>query len=136
VTDLRFDGKVAIVTGAGNGLGKHHALLLAARGARVVVNDIGGSIAGNGRDSGPAEAVAQEIRDRGGEAVVDTNTVATQAGGEAIVRTALGAYGRVDVRDHLAEIRDEAGYTTPAGPGEEIAALLRIIAAESMPPTR
>ena len=110
VTDLRFDGKVAIVTGAGNGLGEQHALLLAARGARVVVNDIGGSVTGNGRDSGPAEAVAHQIRERGGEAVADTNTVATQAGGEAIVRTALDAYGRVDILVNNAGILRDAPF--------------------------
>jgi NAD(P)-dependent dehydrogenase (short-subunit alcohol dehydrogenase family) len=97
VTDLRFDGRVAIVTGAGNGLGRHHALLLASRGARVVVNDLGGSVAGVGADAGPAETVAREIRDQGGEAVADTHSVATREGGEAIVRTALKAYGQVDI---------------------------------------
>jgi len=84
VTDLRFDGKVAIVTGAGRGLGRHYAMLLAERGARVVVNDIGS----------PAETVTREIRDLGGDVVADTTSVATPEGGEAIVRTALDAYGR------------------------------------------
>ncbi len=97
MTDLRFDGRVAIVTGAGGGLGRQHALLLASRGARVVVNDVGGSVTGEGTDSGPAETVAREIRDRGGEAVADTHSVATPDGGQAIVQTALDAYGRIDV---------------------------------------
>jgi NAD(P)-dependent dehydrogenase (short-subunit alcohol dehydrogenase family) len=97
VTELRFDGKVAIVTGAGNGLGRQHALLLASRGARVVVNDLGSSVTGDGADTGPAEAVAQEIRDQGGQAVADTHSVATREGGEAIVRTALKTYGQVDI---------------------------------------
>ncbi|WP_086663647.1 SDR family NAD(P)-dependent oxidoreductase [Lentzea kentuckyensis] len=97
MTDLRFDGKIAIVTGAGNGLGRHHALLLASRGARVVVNDLGGSVTGEGADAGPAEAVAQEIRDLGGDAVADTHSVATREGGEGIVRAAIIAYGAVDI---------------------------------------
>jgi len=97
VTALRFEGRVAIVTGAGGGLGREHALLLASRGAKVVVNDIGGSVTGDGRDTGPAEAVAREIRDHGGEAVADTHSVATPEGGEAIVGTALKTYGQVDI---------------------------------------
>jgi NAD(P)-dependent dehydrogenase (short-subunit alcohol dehydrogenase family) len=109
MTDLRFDGRVAIVTGAGGGLGKTHALLLASRGARVVVNDVGGSVAGEGPDSGPAEAVAREIRDQGGDAVADTSSVASPEGGEAIVKTALDAYGRVDIVVNNAGIlRDKA----------------------------
>ncbi|MBT2225053.1 SDR family NAD(P)-dependent oxidoreductase [Nonomuraea sp. NEAU-A123] len=97
MTDLRFDGRVAIVTGAGGGLGKHHALLLSSRGAKVVVNDIGGSVTGDGLDAAPAVAVAEEIRALGGEAVADTHSVATPEGGEAIVRTALATYGQVDI---------------------------------------
>jgi NAD(P)-dependent dehydrogenase (short-subunit alcohol dehydrogenase family) len=101
MTELRFDGKVAVVTGAGNGLGRHHALLLAARGARVVVNDLGGSVTGEdidtGAGAGPAETVAREIRDQGGDAVADTHSVATPGGGEAIVQTALDTYGRIDI---------------------------------------
>jgi NAD(P)-dependent dehydrogenase (short-subunit alcohol dehydrogenase family) len=97
MADLGYDGRVAIVTGAGGGLGKQHALLLASRGARVVVNDLGGSVSGEGADRGPAEAVAQEIRDRGGEAVSDGNSVSTPEGGGALVQAALDAYGRVDI---------------------------------------
>ncbi|MGI8492792.1 MAG: SDR family NAD(P)-dependent oxidoreductase, partial [Acidimicrobiales bacterium] len=74
MSDLGFDGKVAIITGAGGGLGRAHALLLASRGARVVVNDLGGSVSGDGADQSAAEKVAQEIRDAGGEAVADANT--------------------------------------------------------------
>jgi NAD(P)-dependent dehydrogenase (short-subunit alcohol dehydrogenase family) len=95
--DLGFDGKVAVITGAGGGLGRQHALLLASRGARVVVNDIGGSVSGEGADRGPAEHVVQEIRDAGGEAVSDGNSVSTAEGGEAIIRTALDEFGRVDI---------------------------------------
>jgi NAD(P)-dependent dehydrogenase (short-subunit alcohol dehydrogenase family) len=97
MTDIGYDGKVAIVTGAGGGLGREHALLLASRGARVVVNDIGGSLSGEGTDIGPAEKVVQEIRDAGGEAVPDGNTVSTPEGGRAIVQTALDRFGQIDI---------------------------------------
>ena len=97
MADLGFDGRVAIVTGAGGGLGREHALLLAARGARVVVNDVGGSVSGEGGDAGPADRVAKEITDAGGEAIADTHSVATPEGGEAIVGTALDHFGRVDI---------------------------------------
>ena len=94
---LGLDGRVAIVTGAGGGLGRSHALLLADRGARVVVNDLGGTVDGSGAGGGAAQAVVDEIRALGGEAVADTNGVHTWEGGEAIVATALDAWGRVDV---------------------------------------
>ncbi|MEX2627393.1 MAG: SDR family oxidoreductase [Ilumatobacteraceae bacterium] len=94
---LGFDGKVAVITGAGGGLGRQHALLLAARGALVVVNDLGGAVDGTGSDKGAAEQVVDEIRAAGGEAVADTNSVATAEGGEAIVQTAIDAYERVDI---------------------------------------
>ncbi len=97
MTDLGFDGKVAIVTGAGGGLGREHALELARRGARVVVNDLGGAVDGTGGSEDPADGVVVEIEALGGEAVADANSVATQAGGEAIVQTAIDAFGRVDI---------------------------------------
>jgi NAD(P)-dependent dehydrogenase (short-subunit alcohol dehydrogenase family) len=97
MADLGYDGKVAIITGAGGGLGREHALLLASRGARIVVNDLGGSVSGEGGDEGPAEKTAKEIRDLGGEAVADTSSVATPEGGQAIVQTALDAYDTVDI---------------------------------------
>jgi NAD(P)-dependent dehydrogenase (short-subunit alcohol dehydrogenase family) len=109
-SDLRFDGRVAIVTGAGNGLGKAHAMLLASRGAKVVVNDLGGSVTGDGADAGPAEATANEIRELGFEAVADQNSVATPEGGQAIVTTALEAYGRVDVLVNNAGIIRDAPF--------------------------
>jgi NAD(P)-dependent dehydrogenase (short-subunit alcohol dehydrogenase family) len=93
---LSFDGRVAIVTGAGGGLGRSHALLLAERGAAVVVNDVGAGIEGGGSSAGPAEDVAREIGAVGGRAVANADDVATEAGGEAIVRAALEAFGRVD----------------------------------------
>ncbi|MBY0288409.1 MAG: SDR family oxidoreductase [Mycobacteriaceae bacterium] len=97
MAELSYDGRVAIVTGAGNGLGKEHAMLLASRGARVVVNDLGGNVAGVGADSTPAEAVVYEIEAAGGVAVADGHSVATQEGGIAIVQTALDAFGRIDI---------------------------------------
>jgi NAD(P)-dependent dehydrogenase (short-subunit alcohol dehydrogenase family) len=95
--ELRFDGRVAIVTGAGGGLGREHALLLASRGASVVVNDLGGAVDGTGSSAAPAEQVVAEIRSAGGIAVADANSVATPEGGEAIVRAALDAFGGVDI---------------------------------------
>jgi NAD(P)-dependent dehydrogenase (short-subunit alcohol dehydrogenase family) len=97
MADLGYDGKVAIITGAGGGLGREHALLLASRGAQVVVNDLGGSVSGEGGSEGPAHTTAKEIEDLGGIAVADTNSVATPEGGEAIVKTAVDAFGRVDI---------------------------------------
>jgi NAD(P)-dependent dehydrogenase (short-subunit alcohol dehydrogenase family) len=98
MTDLGFDNKVAVITGAGNGLGRAHALELARRGARVVVNDLGGSVDGSGAGSaGPAHQVVDEIVALGGEAVASTDSVATPEGGEAIIRTAVDAFGRVDI---------------------------------------
>ena len=97
MTDIGFDGRVAIITGAGGGLGRQHALELARRGARVVVNDLGGSVSGEGGDVGPAQTVVAEIEALGGEAVADTNSVATPEGGRAVVQTALDAFGTVDV---------------------------------------
>jgi len=97
MAELGFDGKVAIVTGAGGGLGRQHALLLASRGARVVVNDLGGSVRGEGADLGPAERVVEEIKAAGGEAVADGHNVSTPEGGEAIVQTAIDAFERVDI---------------------------------------
>jgi len=97
MADLGYDGKVAIITGAGGGLGREHALLLASRGARLVINDLGGSVSGEGGDAGPAQRAAQEINDAGGEAVADGNSVSSPEGGEAIVKTAIDNFGRVDI---------------------------------------
>jgi NAD(P)-dependent dehydrogenase (short-subunit alcohol dehydrogenase family) len=97
MADLGFDNKVAIITGAGGGLGRQHALLLASRGAQVVVNDLGGSVSGDGGSEGPAQTTAKEIESLGGVAVADTHSVSTVEGGEAIVQTALDNFGRVDI---------------------------------------
>lgn len=108
MAELRFDGRVAIVTGAGGGLGKSHATLLAARGARVVVNDVGGSVTGEGSDAGPAHQLVSEIKASGGEAVADVNSVATPEGGAALVKTAIDNFGRLDIVVNNAGIlRDE-----------------------------
>ncbi len=95
--DIRFDGKVAIVTGAGGGLGRQHALELARRGARVVVNDLGGAVDGSGGSSDAADKVVEEIRAAGGEAVADGGSVADDAGAANLVKAAMDAYGRIDV---------------------------------------
>lgn len=102
MAELRFDDRVAVVTGAGRGLGRSYALLLASRGAKVVVNDSGGSMAGDGVDATPAEEVAAEITAAGGEAVACTESVATPTGGEAIIDAALDRFGRVDILIHNA----------------------------------
>ena len=100
--ELRFDDRVAIITGAGRGLGRSYALLLASRGARVVVNDTGASLQGTGFQACPAEEVAQTIRAAQGEAVVCTESVATREGGKAIIETALDHFGRIDILIHSA----------------------------------
>ena len=96
MSELRFDGRVGVVTGAGRGIGRAYALLLAARGASVVVNDLGGSMAGEGTDDGPAAAVVDEIEAAGGSAIADTSDVSSSAGAEALVVTAIERFGRLD----------------------------------------
>jgi NAD(P)-dependent dehydrogenase (short-subunit alcohol dehydrogenase family) len=106
MTELRFDGKSVVVTGAGRGFGRCHALLLAARGARVVVADNGVNADGSGSSPEPAHQVAKEIEAAGGEAVACFASVADAAGAEAIVQTALDAFGRLDVVVNNAGIVD------------------------------
>ena len=93
----RLKGKVAIVTGAGRGLGKYHSLALAAEGAKVVVNDLGGAADGTGADRSPADEVVSEIKKMGGEAVANYDTVATMEGGERIAKTAIDSFGQLDI---------------------------------------
>jgi NAD(P)-dependent dehydrogenase (short-subunit alcohol dehydrogenase family) len=116
MTERRFDGRVAVITGAGRGLGRAYALLLGSLGAKVVVNDIGAAMSGAGADVGPADEVVNEIKAAGGEAVANTDSVATPEGGKAIIQAALDHYGRVDILIHnagnvrygaLAEISNE-----------------------------
>ena len=90
-------GRVAVITGAGRGLGREHALLLAAEGAKVVVNDLGGSTDGTGNDAGPAQQVVDEIIAAGGEAVANTDDIADWEGGARLVQTAIDAFGQLDV---------------------------------------
>jgi NAD(P)-dependent dehydrogenase (short-subunit alcohol dehydrogenase family) len=107
---LSFDGQVAIVTGAGGGLGRSHARELARRGALVVVNDLGGAVDGTGSSATAAEQVVEEIRAAGGDAVANGDSVATPEGGEAIVQCALDTYGRVDVVVNNAGILRDAAF--------------------------
>lgn len=92
-----LDGKVAVVTGSGGGIGRCHALALAKEGAKVVVNDVGGDRSGTGSGQAMADVVANEIKALGGEAAANYDTVATAEGGKAIIQTALDAFGRIDI---------------------------------------
>jgi NAD(P)-dependent dehydrogenase (short-subunit alcohol dehydrogenase family) len=106
---IRFDNRVAIVTGAGAGLGRSHAMLLASRGARVVVNDPGGAVDGRGGEHAVADKVVAEIKAAGGEAVANYNSVADMASAQGIVDTAMNTWGRCDILVNNAGIlRDKA----------------------------
>lgn len=104
MAELRFDGRVVVVTGAGEGLGREYALLLAKRGAKVVANDIGTTTYGVGRSHAPAEKVVAEIQAAGGTAVPNFDSVATEEGGYAIIQTAINSFGRVDAVIHNAGV--------------------------------
>lgn len=107
-SQLRFDGKVAIVTGAGAGLGRAYALLLASRGAKVVVNDLGGSHSGEGANARAADAVVEEIKKAGGIAVANYDSVEF---GDKIVKTALDAFGTVDIVVNNAGILRDVSFS-------------------------
>jgi len=97
MSEIRFDNRVAVITGAGGGLGRSYAFLLAARGAKVVVNDLGGNVDGTGQSFNMADQVVHEINAAGGQAIANYDSVSTPEGGEAIIQAALDAFGQIDV---------------------------------------
>src|SRR3954464_9082500 len=110
MADLGFDGKVAIITGAGGGLGRSHALDLARRGALIVVNALGGSTDRAGHAEAAAQKVVDEVKAAGGEAVANYDSVATPEGGANIVKTAMDAFGRIDIIINNAGILRDASF--------------------------
>jgi len=110
MADLGYDGKVAVITGAGGGLGRSHALELAKRGALIVVNDLGGSVDGQGGSHTAAQQVVDEIKAAGGEAVANYDSVATPEGGKAIIQTGLDAFGKIDIVINNAGILRDAAF--------------------------
>jgi NAD(P)-dependent dehydrogenase (short-subunit alcohol dehydrogenase family) len=129
-----FQGRVAVVTGAGRGIGRAYALLLAHRGAGVVVNDLGGSMQGVGADAEPASAVAAEIVDAGGVAIADSNDVASGAGAQALVDAAVERFGRLDILINNAGIIRWAGF--PEADADNLATHLAVHVGGSFNTTR
>ncbi|NQX88696.1 MAG: SDR family oxidoreductase [Halioglobus sp.] len=124
MADIRYDERVAVITGAGGGLGRAYALHLAERGAKVVVNDIGGSAEGQGNGTHAANRVVAEIKSAGGDAVANYDSVATAKGGEHIVQTALDSFGRVDIVINNAGILRDASI--PKMPQENFDELIDV----------
>ena len=108
--EIRFDGKVAVITGAGGGLGRSHALLFAQRGAKVVVNDLGGAADGTGAGKKMADKVVDEINAMGGVAVPNYDSVATMEGGANIIKTAVDSFGKVDILINNAGILRDVSF--------------------------
>lgn len=121
---ITFDGRVAVITGAGGGLGRTYALELGRRGARVVVNDLGGSVDGSGASESAADQVVAEIREAGGEAVASHDSVSTEEGGAAIVQTALDTFGTVDIVVNNAGILRDKSFANMTM--EEVTAVLDV----------
>jgi len=111
MSDIRFDGRVALVTGAGGGLGKQHALELARRGAKVVVNDLGGAVDGSGGNSEAAEAVVAEIKAMGGEAIANGSSVTDDAGVQKMFDDTISAFGQLDIIIANAGILRDKSFT-------------------------
>ena len=100
----KLDGKVAAITGSGRGIGRGIALLMAREGAKVVVNDLGGSVHGEGTDKTPAQQVVEEIKRAGGQAVANADNIATVKGGESLIQTAVDSFGKIDILVNCAGI--------------------------------
>lgn len=121
---VAFDGRVAVVTGAGGGLGRTYALELGRRGASVVVNDLGGAVDGTGASTSPADTVVSEIIEAGGEAVANYDSVSTPEGGEAIIQSAVDAFGSIDIVVSNAGILRDRSYANMSA--DEVQSVLQV----------